>query len=268
MKRFFRMNLSLVLLGALIITGCAEKSSNTIEGPASISVRLMDDPGDFDHVYIEIEDVMVKFDSESDDENGWQSLEAINTGIYDILELTGGVDVLLVDNYEIEAGTLKQIRLVLGDQNSVVIAGEEHPLNTPSAQQSGLKIQINQEINPNINYTFLLDFVVDESIVIAGNSGNINLKPVLRASLEANSGILTGTVIPTDIEVEVTADNGETQGSAFTDENGVFVIAGLAEGVYSVTVTPDPDSGLNVQLIENVEIVIGETTDLGEIILE
>ena len=268
MKRLFKISYLIVFAISLVIFGCDENTSNTVDGPASISVRLMDDPGDFDNVFIDVVDVMVKFDTDSNDDNGWQSLEAVNTGIYDLLELTGGVDVLLVDDFEIDSGTLRQIRLVLGEQNSVVINGEEHPLNTPSAQQSGLKIQVNQEINPYLNYTFLLDFVVEDSIVIAGNSGNINLKPVIRASLEAISGLLTGTVLPLGIAVEVTADNGEMQASAFTDDNGIFVIAGLTEGIYSVTVTPDPTSGLNELVIDNVEIFTGETTDMGEIILE
>ncbi|NND52920.1 MAG: DUF4382 domain-containing protein [Flavobacteriaceae bacterium] len=252
----------------IILISCNEKSTDAPEGPASISIRLMDDPGDYDNVFIDIVDVMVKYNTDSNDNSGWQSLEAINTGVYDLLELTGGVDVLLVDNYEIEAGTLQQIRLVLGDQNSIVIDGEEFPLNTPSAQQSGLKIQVNQDIDPNLNYTFLLDFVVEESIVIAGNSGNINLKPVLRASLEATSGFLTGTVLPLGVAVEVTADNGIDQASAFTDENGIFFISGLTAGIYTVTVTPDPASGLTELVIENVEIVTTETTDLGELLLE
>lgn len=268
MKFFFKKSILLTLVMSFVFLGCNETTSNSVEGPASISIRLMDDPGDFDNVFVEVIDVMVKYTTDADDDNGWQSLEAINTGIYDLLELTGGVDVQLVDNYEIEAGTLKQIRLVLGEQNTIVIDGVEHPLNTPSGQQSGLKIQINQEINPNLNYTFLLDFDVDESIVIAGNSGNINLKPVLRASLEATSGLLTGTVLPIGIAVEVTADNGETLASAFTDENGVFVIAGLSAGIYTVTVSPDPISGLADLVIENVEILTAETTDLGELNLE
>ena len=54
--------------------------------------------------------VVVSLDD--DDDSGWQTLDMANEGVYDLLELTGGVDVTLVDNVEIEAGTLKQVRLV------------------------------------------------------------------------------------------------------------------------------------------------------------
>lgn len=251
-----------------LFLGCNSNSEENPTGPANITIKLMDAPGDFEHVYVDVVEVRVKYESDDNDDSGWQTLEMANEGIYDLLELTGGVDVTLVDNDEIEAGNLKQIRLVLGENNSIVIDGEELPLNTPSAQHSGLKIQVNQDLEPNFNYTFILDFDVEESIVFAGNSGNINLKPVLRASLEASSGVISGSVLPLDVAVEVTAVNGEVEATTFTDTDGNFVLAGLSEGSYEVTITPDPDSGLTPVVISDVAVSVGEVTDLGEITLE
>lgn len=263
--------LKLVLITILTITffNCSDDDSNNIpnQGTSSISVKLMDRPGDYDHVYVDVVDVRVKVNDASDDDN-WESLEAINTGVYDLLELTGGINVLLVDDYVVPAGTLNQIRLVLGSDNSIVIDGETHPLNTPSAQQSGLKIQVNETLAPNIAYTFLLDFDVDESIVVAGNSGNINLKPVIRASVEAQTGALSGSISPLGVQTEITATNGIETVSAYADTEGNFVLVGLSGGTYTVTVTPDPAAGLPIQIIEDVEITIGSTTELGVITLE
>jgi hypothetical protein len=228
----------------------------------------MDAPGDFDHVYIDVVDVMVKVNDASDDEDGWVSLNAVNTGVYDLLELTGGVNVLLVDDFEVLSGNLNQIRLVLGDDNSVVIDGQTFPLNTPSAQQSGLKIQVNATLLPNIAYTFLLDFDVDESIVIAGNSGNINLKPVIRASVEASTGTISGSILPLGVQTQITATNGIETISAYADVDGNFILVGLNPGIYTVTVDPDPISELVSTIIENVEVALESNTDLGVITLE
>lgn len=267
MKTLKNLKLILITLLTFGFVACDNDTNNSSsQNPSSISVRLQDMPGDYENVFVEIVDVMVKYDSD-ESENGWQSLDAINTGIYDLLELTGGVDVLLVDGYEIPSGELKQIRLVLGDENSVVIDGETFPLNTPSAQQSGLKIHVNQMLEPNINYTFLLDFDVDESIVMAGNSGNINLKPKLRASVEALSGVIVGSISPADVQTEITATNGTDTISAFADMEGNFMLVGVPEGSFTVTVAPDPASGLSDQVIENVQVTVGNTTDLGEIVL-
>ena len=263
---------ALLIIIAIFAFSCNNSDESNSDGTAQLSIKLVDEPGDYEHVFVEVVDVMVKYDGddEGDDENGWQSIGIINPGVYDLLELTGGVSLELVDNEEIEAGVLKQIRLVLGDDNSVVLEGETEPrpLNTPSAQQSGLKIMVNQEIVAGLNYDFILDFDADESIVMAGNSGNINLKPVLRASLEVNSGSLSGTVLPTDVAVAVEATNGIETASTLTDDAGSFQILGLSPGIYTVTITPDDDSMLNAVIIEDVEIVLGETTNLGTITLE
>ena len=252
----------------LISFGCNDVDNSESNGISSISVKLMDDPADYDHVFIDIVDVMVKRSDDNDDENGWASLNPINTGVYDLLELTGGINVLLVDDFQIPSGELNQIRLVLGEDNSIVIDGASYPLNTPSAQQSGLKIKVNETLQPNIGYIFLLDFMVDESIVIAGNSGNMNLKPVIRASLEANTGAISGQVLPTGIQIEVSTIEGTEVVSTYTDENGFFVLVGLDEGTYDVTISPIAASGLSPIIIEDVEVTVGNTTTIETVNLE
>lgn len=268
MKYLKQIKLILLLFSTLLIGCGSDDSSSNSKGTSSITVRLMDNPGDFENVFVEVVDVMVKIDDTSDEDQGWQSLDPINTGVYDLLELTGGLNVLLVDDFQIPSGTLNQIRLVLGENNSIVIDGETLPLNTPSAQQSGLKIQVNETLDANIAYTFLLDFDVDESIVIAGNSGNINLKPIIRASIEANSGAVSGSITPASVQTEITATNGLDIISAFTDENGLFVLTGLSAGTYTITVTPDVSSEFSIQTFESIEVSVGNTTDLGVIVLE
>lgn len=270
MKITRKIQLLILSIIAVAFTGCNDDSdsNSNLDGNSTISVKLMDAPGDYDHVYIDVVDVMVKVNDASNDDSGWQSLNAINPGVYDLLELTGGVNVLLVDDFEVLSGTLNQIRLILGENNTVVIDGETFPLTTPSAQQSGLKIQVNETLLPNIAYTFLLDFDVDESIVNAGNSGNIILKPVIRASVEATTGTISGNVLPLNTQVEVTATNGISTISAYTNVDGNFLLVGLNPGIYTVTVTPDVLSGLTPVVIENVEVTAESNTNLGATILE
>lgn len=249
--------------------GCSDDDSATEpQGNAKVSIKLMDAPGDFDHVYIDIVDVLVKVNDNSDGDEGWKSLEAINTGVYDLLTLTGGVNVLLVDDFEVLSGTLNQIRLVLGDDNTVVIDGVTHPLKTPSAQQSGLKIKINQTLLPNMSYTFLLDFNVDESIVIAGESGNINLKPVIRASAEATTGTISGSVLPLGIQTQISATNDVDVITTYVDLDGNFVLVGLTPGNYTISITPDPLSNLTPTILTDVEVTAENDTAIGVITME
>ncbi|NER17254.1 DUF4382 domain-containing protein [Spongiivirga citrea] len=262
----------LVLLTIATITACTDNDDKQ-EGTASIAVRLTDKPGDYDKVNIEVTDVLIKRakadgdESLNDEEFGWESIGTVNTGIYDLLELTGGIDTLLVSG-DISAGKIEQIRLVLGDNNTVEKDGSVYDLKTPSAEQSGLKIKIDDIFEPGSTHNFLLDFDVSRSIIDAGNSGNLILKPVIRASDESNSGKIEGMVSPSTFQSIVTATNGEITVSAYVDKRGKFVLNGMPEGSYEITVTPATDSGYQEKTVENVEVLVRKSADLGIIELE
>lgn len=249
-------------------------NENVNKEAPTISIRLVDAPGDYEAVNIEIVDVMIKMDNDDDDDNGWMSLD-VNTEIINLLDFTGGFSKVLVERFPIPAGTLSQMRLVLGDGNTIVIKDsndqdETFDLKTPSGQQSGLKLKVNEQIEEGFTYDFILDFDVDKSIVHAGNSGNIILKPVLYASVETNSGIIEGRVTLSDVpsKVFVLIDDMETPEteddfiiSALTDENGNFALWGVPGGAYDVMVTPlNQESDYDYGIEEGVVVVNGEIT--------
>jgi hypothetical protein len=255
--------LLLIIFIALPGMSCSDNDDN--ENTSRVNVKMTDAPGDYDAVNVEVLDVMIKSD-ESADENGWVSIGTAVPTIYNLLDLTGGVNAVLADNAIVPSGKLGQIRLVLGDDNTVVKGGVSFPLHTPSAQQSGLKLQVNQTLEPGFTYDFLLDFDVDKSIVVqAGASGNFNLNPVIRVSSVVNSGSISGMVTTTPAGVQVLAsvmvDNVAV--SAYTDAEGKFRINGIPAGTYSVTLTPDPTSGLAPIIVDNVIVVNGQVTDIG-----
>lgn len=264
---------------SLGLTACSDDDSSTKDGQgtANLTVRMTDAPGDYDEVNIDVQDVQVQVDSQTEAElesdsdvegDGWVSLEGVQPGVYDLLELTGGITQILADS-EVPAGYMSQMRLILGSNNTITVNGETKPLNTPSAQQSGLKLQVNENLEDGENYAFLLDFDVEKSIVAQGNGG-YNLKPVIRINTDANAGMVIGTVVvPADIDMNVQSLvklSSETMTvSAYTDADGKFALNAVPAGVYSLEVLPEADANLNVSGIGTVEVKPNETTDLGEI---
>lgn len=258
LNKFLLKSLIIIALAASFVS-CSDSDNDSSQN-ARLTVRLTDAPGDYEAVYIDVQDVMIN--STGEEETGWESLEGVNTGVYNLLELTGGLNVLLADN-QLPAGELKQIRLVLGEDNSVKKFDEEPVfLDTPSALQSGLKVQVNETLEAGYTYDIMLDFDVDASVVEAGASGIFNLKPVIRASAVATSGIISGTVMPSDFQVKASVMSEGEEISAYADENGAFMIYGVPAGVYDVMIDPDPSKGYNNAVVAEVTVVNGETTTL------
>ena len=246
-------------------------------GPAHLEVRLTDAPGDYDAVIIDVQDVRVHSAS-SDSSSGWVSLD-VNEGKYDLLQLTNGLDTLL-GTAELPAGRISEIRLILGAENTIVASGKTYDLKTPSAQQSGLKIKVNMDLQAGSSYVVLLDFDAARSVVRTGN-GKFNLKPVLRAMLEevegpanppsdttalANTGI-KGKVQPASakpvIYAIVALDTVSTQADTVS---GNFLIRGLEHGTYRVVIVPTPE--FEQKEIAGVQVLERQFTDLGIIILQ
>lgn len=259
-----------LLFAAIAVTtfySCSNEDDNLDDQNARITVRMTDAPGDYEAVFVHVIDVMVQTDATAGGDEGWTSLENVETGTYNLLELTGGITQLLA-NAEIPAGPLSQIRLVLGDDNTVVIDGESQPLSTPSAQQSGLKLQVNQTLEAGQQYDFLLDFNVDQSVVSAGSSGGFILKPVIRVSTSEGTGVITGEVQPSNRQSLVKASNANNTISAYTDASGKFALHGVPAGTYQVSVTTEAAAGLQVKTVNNVVVTSGQEIDTDVIFLE
>ena len=274
LKNVTLKSLAIATFISLGLASCSDDDSAK-DGNANLTVRMTDAPGDYDAVLIDVQGIEINVEAISETEtgadvdgDGWVSVDNVQTGVYDLLKLTGGVTQLLADT-EVPAGYVSQMRLILGSDNNVVIGGDTLPLNTPSAQQSGLKLQVNQNFEAGKIYQFLLDFDVDKSIVTTGN-GSYNLKPVIRLAAEADAGAVVGKVVlPADIEFTVQSlvvlTGTSITISAYTDADGNFSLNGVPAGNYSLQVIPEADSNLTTHSIGTVEVKPNQTTDLGEI---
>jgi hypothetical protein len=97
-----------------------------------MQVFLTDDPANYQSVFIDVQDIKINYSTNPD--NGWVSLNNVNRGSYDILRLVNDRDTILADA-DLKAGTVEQIRLILGPNNYVVVNGVRHDLTKPSAEQ-------------------------------------------------------------------------------------------------------------------------------------
>ena len=239
-------------------------SCNDDQANSRLVIRLTDSPGDYDAVNVDVQSIEVHR-STGNQESGWITLSGVNTAVYNLLDLTNGIDVVLADT-EFPTGKLSQMRLVLGENNTVDVDGEVHQLETPSALQSGLKLQINETLEEGITYQFLLDFDAAKSVVKAGTSGKFNLKPVIKVRTEATSGAIKGFVLPDSLNVAVYAMIGaDTIATTYAVENiSEYLLGSLDPGTYDVVFDPGEMSEFLPSTIEGVEVVLGVVTNTGE----
>jgi hypothetical protein len=242
---------------ALVFSSCNKDN----EGNARLIIKLTDAPGDYEEVNIDIQDIVVQ----GSNTKGWVSLDHVEKGIYNLLELTNGVEAILGDN-ELPSGRVSQLRLILGENNTVVIDGQTHSLKTPSAQQSGLKLNIQTDLKAGVTYNILLDFDAGRSIVRAKSDGYI-LKPVIRTIMEPNSGAIRGTVKPIEANpaIFVLADK-DTIAGTYPDEKGDFLFKGIQAGTYNVAFAPA--TGYAEKVINAVNVSTGEVRSLGVVDIE
>jgi hypothetical protein len=210
----------------LLISSC-NKSKDKVH----LIVRMTDTPGNFNNVMIDLQGVEVTGSG-----GGTVVLNA-NPGMYNLLDLSNGITALIATG-DLDAGTVSQIRLILGPDNTVMVDSNVYPLSTPSAMQSGLKLQIHRTFEPGISYTILLDFDANQSIVFKGN-GEYQLKPVIRTIDVAASGSIRGSITPIGTIATITATSNNIVYSSTANVNGEFLLAGLPAGVYDIAVTPD-----------------------------
>ncbi len=255
MKKTFLL-LTLLFSSLVIMVSCSDDDNSNAESYA-YSVRLTDAPGPYDAVYIDVQGVEVIGN------NGVAVNLATQTGIYDLLELSSGVETKL-SNDVITASKVNQVRLILGTENSVVVDGVSYPLDTPSAQQSGLKLQVNQTLNANTQNSILIDFDANKSIVV---NGTYSLKPVLRTIDLSTTGSIEGSIsIPgTLASVQVVFSTGD---EVYTNvkADGTFKVLGLTAGTYTVTITPVLPFLPAIE--SNVTVETGVTTNIGEITIQ
>lgn len=233
----------------MLIMGCSDNDQK-----ATLQVMLTDAPADYEQVLIDIQDVQIHV-SEDENDGEWLSLQ-VNKGIYNLLDFRNGMDTLLAF-IELPAGTVSQMRLVLGSENQVKVNGEVIDLETPSSQQSGLKLNIHAALTEGITYKLWIDFDAARSIVHRG-SGTYSLKPVIRTFTEATSGAISGNVSPAETITYVEAMmEGDTLGT-YSKDDGSFLLKAVPQGTWKVLLDPaDPYIDTTV---EDVNVINGQIT--------
>lgn len=163
----------------------------------------------------------------------------------------------LLGTASVPAGDYSQVRLVLATNtdpanpvNYLTLASDPSTriaINTPSGQESGLKVTGHFSVGAGQSTALVLDFDPSRAIVQAGNSGNWNFKPTgIRVTqvqnVEASYGALSGEVVQS-----TTDSSGQTVQTPVLDAT-VSVVEDGSGALAAVTAVDPTDGSFRVQL--------------------
>jgi hypothetical protein len=315
---------SLLLAAVFVVVACSDfktsLSSTTTPGSTASQVSVMiSDPatcrspsGPYSHVYVTITDVRANVnDSTGDDDSGGDEDSGgggQNSGWVDLtpnlvkspkqIDLLGEANdgcflAALGDAQQLQAGTYRQIRIILAPDdatvahnacgnsaNCVVLASDSsvHPLELSSEAKTGIKIPSSHiagggfTIGPGQTKDLDIDIIACESIVHHGH-GKYRLKPVLHAGeVSATSTSINGKVLdgktgdPVNGSVLVAVEQKDTGGvdriqrATLARGDGSFVFCPLPAGTYDVVIVGTRADGALYEPSIITGVSVGSTT--------
>lgn len=184
--------INIVIISIMLLIIALNISCFKLETPdhGEIAIMIMSsDANDAkEHVFPEVEAIWIsitKVEIHKED-TGWVIVvdngdAGIRYNLFDIAE-----DAVIVGISEFEPGIYTQIRLILGENNTIMInngsGSVEHDLIIPGGGQTGIKLS-GFEITQAGRVRITLDFLVEESIIITGNE-KYKLKPTINIIIE------------------------------------------------------------------------------------
>ncbi|WP_293889741.1 DUF4382 domain-containing protein [Flavobacterium sp.] len=256
MKKVFLLS---TVMGILLYSCSSDSISSARPGSYVYKVRMTDAPGPYDEVNIDLRSVEVT------GSNGQTVHLNTTAGIYNLLDFSNGLDTLIAVS-NLSDSRVEQIRFLLGPNNTMVLGGVSYQLSTSSAEQSGLKLRVHQDLVADSENALLIDFDAHASIHRTGN-GTYKLQPVLRTVVASVTGNLKGSIIPAGTPAVITATS--STGVAYSsgvNYLGQFQVSGLPPGTYIVNITPSIPFLPIVQT--DVVVTAGTNTNIGILTLQ
>ena len=282
------IGMGLLLMGTFFLFACNDGGSGSSDGTGTgtLALELADSSTDkYQAVYITVDEVHVKSNSASSDDNKGWNLAASPKKTYNLLNLVNGVTAILGEE-ELAAGRYNQIRLKLGKkpESKNNIFGDPHPyacyvifndgdeetatikpLKVPSGYQSGVKLVHQFEVIEGEVVELVLDFDACRSVVQASNGDKCILKPTIKVIDTLDKSVVMGMVTDnsaarlegvsvsaqiSDIDSARVVRTTLTDGGIFNEED---------KGKYQLLLSPS--TAFNIVAFSEAKVLVGDPTE-------
>ena len=259
-------NLLIFCLLYISLFSCTPVDENASIHSARVIITLVDSPAEYREVNIDLQEISLKTDGTKEND-GWITLPNFTPGAYNILEFTGGQQLPLAD-MEFPSGTISQIKVKLGKNNTLKIGDHISNLMLANAYANGYIFNVHEVVTGGSTYYYRIDFDAAKSVTSLGSTGQLLLKPVVKLISESSTGSISGKIEPAEknVLVNVIVSNTIVASSYAPENSSNFFIPGLEAGIYDISFESS-DNDLQ-QFERNVSVSVGYVTDMGMIYLD
>ncbi|WP_186757370.1 DUF4382 domain-containing protein [Echinicola salinicaeni] len=229
----------ILFLPFLVFTSsCLENEVN--QKRSLVNIYLIDAPGDFDQAWLEILRVEVFLDEVNNGETeGWVPFDYIPlSNIVNVSALVAESQLIL-GRSELELGTIRQIKLVLGEEHYLIKDEDRLALSLAPEVNNEVVLDVDYVLRGGNSYDIYLDMDLGRSIKADPNAEeSYLLNPVMRSFATGDEASISGKVTPVDAQPFVHAILGQDTLTTLTDESGDFYFRGLRAGEYQIYFHP------------------------------
>jgi hypothetical protein len=164
------------LLAIVLFTSCSkEVESSPIEN-SLVNVKLVGTQTQLNRFNLEILEVQLRVLEDETDPNAWLSLNTINTGIHDLTNFNENHVITLVDFEQVPSEFIYNIKIVYGDNNTVVKNNIEYVVDMESEFGNASVNILEKQLVENKLYEFTVELNIDESLRFASQN-EVKLNP-------------------------------------------------------------------------------------------
>jgi len=157
-----------IVVASFVFSSCSTEDMDGSADYTSISVKLSSTSELYHSVYLDVQDVQILVGGTTEETSRWESLGAINQGVYDFTDMNNNDELILVENLVIPIDHVHSVKLVLGDDNAMTMNNILYAIDTPTEAHKQSVNTVDRLLKPNMSYEFTLQFELDNSIQIEG----------------------------------------------------------------------------------------------------
>ena len=165
------------LLAIVLLTSCSKEEESTPLDNSLVNVKLVGTDTQLGQLNLEILEVQLRVLEDETDPNAWISLNTMNTGVHDLTRFSGNHVLTLVDFEQVPAEFIYNIKIVFGDNNSVVKNNLEYVVDVESEYGYASVNVLEKQLVENKLYEFTVEMNIDDSVRFSsGNEVKLNPK--------------------------------------------------------------------------------------------